>query len=287
METKKDRLFIVISLPKRITFKLASLFILFILIIIKLYDVFAKPNPQAMSNEMYLTISMILVIYLWIAESIDVQKYRLAENELLNVQRRIKNEHINTIASLILAQEAKDPYNRGHSIRVTQFAMLMGRRLSLSREELEVLERAAILHDIGKVGISDTLLSKVEKLTKEEMDEIRRHVVLSDTILKPLQFLKNERVLIRQHHEHYDGMGYPDKLKGEEILLGARILAVADFYDAVSSDRPYRNALSKFEIIGELKKNRGKQFDSKLADILLELIESDDVGLSQIVESAR
>jgi len=287
MITQKDKFLIAVSRPRRLTFKLTSLFILFILLVIKLFDVLAKPNPPAMANEMYLAISLILVVYLWIAESIDVQKYREAENELINAERRIKNDHINTVASLILTQEAKDPYYRGHSTRVTQYSMLIARKLGLSRAELDVLERAAILHDIGKIGISDILLTKVEKLTSQEMDEIRRHVELSDSILKPLQFLKNERVFIRQHHERYDGKGYPDKLRNEEILLGSKILAISDFYDAVSSDRPYRRALSQKEILEELKKNRGIQFDPKLADLLLEIIEKEPQTLRQITESAR
>ena len=287
MITQKDKFLIAVSRPRRMTFKLSSLGILFILIVIKLFDVLAKPHPPAMSNEMYLTMSLIIVVYLWIAESIDVQKYREAENELINAERRIKNDQINTVATLILTQEAKDPYYRGHSTRVTQYAMLIARKLGLSREELDVLERAAILHDIGKIGISDTLLTKPEKLTSQEMDNIRRHVELSDSILKPLQFLKNERVFIRQHHERYDGTGYPDKLKGEESLLGSRILAISDFYDAVSSDRPYRKALSQNAIIAELQKSRGTQFEPQLADFLLGIIEKEPQVLRQIAESAR
>ncbi|HUV52548.1 MAG TPA: HD domain-containing phosphohydrolase [Dehalococcoidia bacterium] len=175
-------------------------------------------------------------------------------------QRSVIEEVKTTIQALAAAIDAKDPYTRGHSQRVVQYALMSGRSLSLSRMELEIIEYAGILHDIGKIGIPDAILSKRGALTAEEYEEIRKHPVISTNIIKDIPFLKPVRESVLHHHEKYNGSGYPDGLIGEDIPMGARVLAVADAFDAMTSDRPYRIALPEHHAIIELRKYSGKQF---------------------------
>lgn len=165
-----------------------------------------------------------------------------------------------TIKALAAAIDAKDPYTRGHSQRVVEYALMAGTALSLSQEELEVLEYAGILHDIGKIGIADCILCKPGSLTEEEYGAIPEHPVVGANIIDGIPFLKAARPLVLYHHERYDGMGYPQGLKGEDIPPGARILAVADSFDSMTTDRPYRGALSVDHAICELRRCAGTQF---------------------------
>lgn len=287
IENSEDKFWKVISRPNRLSSKLGALGILFILVYVRIFDAFIKSPRPTISEETYLFVSIIIVVYIWVVESIDSQKRLLSANELINLRARLREEQTNTISSLILFQEAKDPYTRGHTLRVTKYSTLLAQRLNLREDDAETLRRAALLHDIGKIGISDLLLCKKEKLSELEMETIRKHAILGEDILEPLEFLKKERKLVSQHHEHFDGSGYPRGLRGEDILFGARVLAICDFFDAVSSDRPYRKALKESEITEELQKNRGKQFDPKLADLMLILIKDERGNLRKIAESER
>jgi len=165
-----------------------------------------------------------------------------------------------TIKALAAAIDAKDHYTRGHSERVTQYALLGGTSLSFSREELEVLEHAGILHDIGKIGIPDSLLSKPGRLTDEEWITIRKHPEIGGRILENISFLEEARNFVLHHHERYDGTGYPDGLSGEDIPLGACLLAVADAFDTMTTKRSYRDAVSADCAIDELRTCSGTQF---------------------------
>jgi putative nucleotidyltransferase with HDIG domain len=280
----EDNFWTVISRPTRLTSKLITLGVLFFVLYLKLFDVFGHLKTPLVPDELYLIISLTVVIYIWIMDSIDTQRYLLSQNELITLQNRLKDEQMNTISSLILSQEAKDHYTQGHTARVMHYAQLLAEKLNLPKEEVEIIKRAARLHDIGKIGINDLILRKPGKLTDEERVLVRQHTALGDNILEPLEFLKKERKIVSQHHEHYDGTGYPVGVKGLGISIEARILAISDFLDAVSSDRPYRKALSRQEIIDELRKNKGKQFDPQLVDILLELIEKEDSRLKEIAQ---
>lgn len=179
--------------------------------------------------------------------------------------------YLNTVQALVSAVEASDPYTRGHSERVTRYAQVIGRQLNLSPDAFNRLEHAAILHDIGKIGIDVAVLHKEGKLSAEDIDALQQHPLIGARILDPITFLGNVRQIIIQHHERYDGMGYPYKIKGEEILLEARILAVADTYDAMTSDRPYRKALSHDIALAEIKKYSGTQFDPTVAEAMVTL----------------
>jgi len=185
----------------------------------------------------------------------------------------LKESEIDTIMSLVLSQEAKDRYTHGHSGRVTRYSVEIAKELGLPQEEIEVINKAGKLHDIGKIGIRDEILFYKGRLNKEQYDIIKTHPIKGVDIVEPLKFLKKEKKIIRHHHEHYDGGGYPDGLKAEKIPLGARIMAVADAFDAMKSTRPYKKPFSKEEIISEFKNNSGTQFDPKIVDIFLKIID--------------
>jgi putative methionine-R-sulfoxide reductase with GAF domain len=165
-----------------------------------------------------------------------------------------------TIRALAAAIDAKDKYTRGHSERVTEFALLAGTALKMTKTELEMLEYGCILHDVGKIGIPDAILRKPAELSAAEFLVIRRHPAIGADIIKGVPFLEGACKLVMYHHERYDGKGYPFGLKGDEIPLAARVLAVADTFDSMTTDRAYRKALSVEAAIKELEKHAGTQF---------------------------
>lgn len=174
--------------------------------------------------------------------------------------------------TLSITIETKYEHTLGHSRRVSEYAGLIARELGWSQEEILHLKNAADLHDIGKVGVPDTILNKPGKLTEDEYILIKDHTVIGAEILKNITLIPHAAEVARSHHERYDGTGYPDGLKGEEIPLYARIITMADSYDAMSSRRIYRNALSRQEIYEEIRSNQGKQFDPVIAEIFLRLL---------------
>ena len=154
---------------------------------------------------------------------------------------------------------------------MTHYAELLTKEMGLQEEEREIIRDACLLHDIGKIGISENILRKPAKLSNCEWEIMKSHPVMGEEILKPLPTLKPVLPLIRHHHERWDGKGYPDGLKGEEIPLGARIIAICDAFDAMTSLRPYRKPLSKEKALKEIEKNSGTQFDPKLVEIFLKI----------------
>ncbi|MBW2646141.1 MAG: response regulator [Deltaproteobacteria bacterium] len=171
-----------------------------------------------------------------------------------------------TLYTLVETIEARDPYTREHSRRVTDLSVKIAKNLGCSDKELELLTFAGYLHDIGKIGVRDNILLKESGLTDEENDIIKIHPVMGANIIKHLGFLHREQAIIRHHHEHWDGKGYPDGLKGDAIPLLSRVIAVADAFDAMTSDRPYRKAKTKAEALSRIKKNAGTQFDKRVVD---------------------
>ena len=180
--------------------------------------------------------------------------------------------YLNTIHALVSAIEASDSYTRGHSERVTRYSLAIARKLGLSAERLKIMERAAVLHDIGKIGINVSLLHKVERLTREDVLDLQQHPNIGIKILEPIEFLNDVRLCIVQHHERFDGKGYPNGVAGEELLLESRILAIADSFDAMTSDRPYRKALPLDVAIKELIDFSGSQFDPSIVPHFVELL---------------
>jgi len=187
--------------------------------------------------------------------------------------QQMEESYLSTVTALTNAIEAKDPYTRGHTERVMGYAMRIADRLGLSSQEKDHLRFVAALHDIGKIGISREILDKPGTLGNEEWDEVKRHPNKGMDILRPIRFLNPIIPHILHHHERYEGSGYPEGLKGEQIPFYARILAVLDAFDAMTSDRPYRNALSIESAKEELKKESGKQFDPRIVEVFLKILE--------------
>lgn len=180
--------------------------------------------------------------------------------ENIRLHQTVIDAYKSTIKALAAAIDAKDPYTHGHSQRVTEYALLGANSLSFSRGGLEVLEYAGILHDIGKIGIADSILTKAEPLTDEEWNIMRKHPAIGANMLQGIPFLEEVSGLVLHHHERYDGQGYPDGLNGEALPMGTRLLAVADAFDAMTTDRSYRAAMSVDFAISELCRFSGTQF---------------------------
>jgi HD-GYP domain-containing protein (c-di-GMP phosphodiesterase class II) len=189
---------------------------------------------------------------------------------------------VHSIRALANAVDARDPYTSGHSVRVTRFAVLLAEHLGFTHEILEELRYASLLHDIGKIRISDAILHKPGRLSEEEFEEMKRHPEYGVEIMRPVTAFQSILPFMLHHHERFDGRGYPTGLSGEKIPLQARILCVADCFDAMTSDRPYRRGM-KIELAAEeLRRNRGSQFDPEVVDLFLHLVEEGKI--SDIVE---
>jgi putative nucleotidyltransferase with HDIG domain len=184
----------------------------------------------------------------------------------------LRNLFYNTVETLVRTIQAKDPYTCGHSTRVSRFALLIAEKLGLSTKEKHQVYLASMLHDIGKIGVPDDLLNRPGKLSEEEMEQVRNHVQLGVSMLEMLGEMHPIVPLVRHHHEAWDGSGYPDGLRAEEIPLISRIVAVADMYDAMTSDRPYRKRLSRQEAVDEIRRVAGTKIDPRVADAFLEVL---------------
>ncbi len=181
----------------------------------------------------------------------------------------LKRVHLDSVKVLIGAIDAKDPYTRGHSDRVRKMSMSMGTKLGFNEMRLESLEYGALLHDIGKIGIKDEVLQKQGSLSPEEYQNMQEHPLIGVKIVEGIDFFKDKMTMIRHHHEHFDGSGYPDGLDGEAIPLEARIIAIADAFDAMTSKRPHSGGMAIMDVIGELEKNKAKKFDPHILEIFL------------------
>lgn len=262
-------------------FKMGMVALIFLITCFHLLEVIYLPDISLVSDRILLGMVLLAVTYLWIQEVRDRKRLEIINNELLATQEELKEDHLATMKALIVSEEARDPYLKGHSQHVTECALAIADRMNISDSEKRHIEYAGYLHDIGKISISDTILRKKGKLDKEQWKVIKRHPVVALDILAPLKFLPEEKVIIRHHHERYDGNGYPDGLKGKDIPLGSRILAVADSFDAMNSNRPYRPPLPRDKIISEFKEWRGTQFDPEVVDVFLNIIEVDDSFFKQ------
>lgn len=200
--------------------------------------------------------------------SVAIRNARLYEEQ--------EKTYLSTVQALVSAVEASDAYTRGHSDRVKRYALRLAEFLNLPAETQKRIEQAAILHDIGKIGICESLLHKTEKLDQNDIHTLRQHPAIGVRILEPIRFLEPIRDIILQHHERFDGKGYPHGIVGGDMLLEAKILAVADTYDAMTTDRPYRKALSHEVAVAEIREHAGTQFDPQIAQAFLAMMARDD-----------
>jgi len=196
--------------------------------------------------------------------SVAIENARLYE--------KMKDQYLSMVMALAAAIETKDSYTHGHSQKVMEYAVKIAREMDLSEDEIEKIKYAGILHDIGKIGIRDAILAKQEKLTAAERSELRNHPQYGAFIMERVEFLKDIAPLTLYHHEKFDGTGYPLGLKGEAIPLGARILAVADTFDSMIADRPYRKAFPFEEVVKEMKKVSGTQLDPAVVEVFLNIL---------------
>lgn len=214
------------------------------------------------------------------SDTLEKQNTLLAkrlEESTKNLSRlygNLRSTYIRTIKVLAQTIDARDHYTHSHSENVAKFAVAIASEMGLSVKEIETIREACELHDLGKIGIEDYILSKPTSLTEKEWEEVKRHPATAAKILEPLPFLNEVIELVRQHHEHYDGSGYPDGRRGENIILGARIIHLADAYESMCSARSYRKEpFSKEEAILEIKRNSGTQFDPKVVEAFLKIVD--------------
>lgn len=198
----------------------------------------------------------------------------------------MRKNYLNTVEALVQALEAKDSYTSGHSGRVAQLSVKLAEELNFSEDRVEYIKYAGVLHDVGKIGVSETVLNKQGRLTEAEWEMIRNHPTVGQNIIQSIDFLFDVGQVVRHHHERIDGKGYPDGLKGEDIPLESRIIAIADTYDAMTSDRSYRQGKSVNDALIELERVAGTQLDAKLVETFCKLVRR-DLGLGEKPRTAE
>lgn len=222
----------------------------------------------------------------------SIQNYRLNSNLQSEVKKQTEQAErrrqelevlsIEIIETLATAIDAKDLYTKGHSARVADYSAILAERLGWSKNRIEELRYKALLHDVGKIGVPDRVLNKNGRLTDEEYEVIKSHTTLGSDLLSGVSSLADMYLVARHHHERYDGHGYPDKLSGNKIPVDARIVGIADAYDAMSSDRVYRKALPKDVIRGELINGKGTQFDPDMLEVFVELFDEGKLDTNKL-----
>ncbi|MDO5557486.1 MAG: HD domain-containing protein [Clostridia bacterium] len=215
---------------------------------------------------------LLLLIESGIKSIAQVQTIKKINTELTETYNKLERAYLESVETLRLTVEAKDPYTKGHSDRVSKLSILLGNKIDLPKEDLKILSVGSLFHDIGKIGISDNVLLKPTRLSDEEFEEIKKHPSIGVNILNNSTMFKDCLPLIKHHHEKYNGTGYPDGLKGENIPFLARLVAVVDTFDAMSSSRPYRDALSLQIAKSELEKCINTQLDPTLVTEFLDIL---------------
>lgn len=201
---------------------------------------------------------------------IEVKEYRQhLEDKVIEQAGRIRASFINTIRALVYALEAKDEYTSGHSQRVADISAAISRELHLPQESIDKVVLAGLVHDIGKIGVRESILNKPEKLTPDEFSQVQKHPEIGERIMGPVADDQEILLYIKYHHSSFDGKGYPGELRGYQIPMGARILAVADSYEAMTSERPYRKAMSDMDACAELMQCKNTQFDPEVVEAFM------------------
>lgn len=217
---------------------------------------------------------LLLLIESGIKSIKQMNEIKKINEELKTTYKTLQNAYWESIQTLRYTVDAKDNYTRGHSDRVAEYSVLLGKTLNLSENDINTLNIGGLFHDIGKIGVPDSILLKEDKLTSDEYSEIKNHPSIGAHILSTASIFHDIIPIVKHHHEKYDGTGYPGRLKGEEIPYLARITAIADSFDAMTSKRTYRESLPIEDVIIEFEKCRGTQFDPELTDVFLDLIKN-------------
>lgn len=230
---------------------------------------------------------LLLLIESGIKSIAQMNEIKKINAELKNTNEMLEKAYLESIQTLRYTVEAKDTYTRGHSDRVSEYSVLIGKHAGLSDNDLKNLQIGGLFHDVGKIGVPDAILQKESKLTDDEYSEIKNHPSIGAHILSTATIFKDMIPIVKHHHEKYDGTGYPGKLAGENIPYLARIAAIADSFDAMTSRRTYRDSLPIETVISEFRRCKGTQFDPKLTDVFLDILENHFDDIKQIQEKYK
>lgn len=214
----------------------------------------------------------------------QMDEIKRINEKLEDSKEQLEQAYLDMVQTLRYTVEAKDSYTRGHSDRVSEYSVLIGEKLGLPAEQIKTLRIGGLFHDIGKIGIPDSILLKPAKLTDEEYSQIKNHPSIGAHILGSAAIFQDIIPIVKHHHERYDGNGYPSKLKGEEIPYLARIAAVADTFDAMTSRRSYRGPIDVEHVKEEIKRCEGTQFDPQIAEVFIEILNNDFDKIKEIQE---
>ena len=212
----------------------------------------------------------------------QMDEIKRINEKLEDSKEQLEQAYLDMVQTLRYTVEAKDSYTRGHSDRVSEYSVLIGEKLGLPAEQIKTLRIGGLFHDIGKIGIPDSILLKPAKLTDEEYSQIKNHPSIGAHILGSAAIFQDIIPIVKHHHERYDGNGYPSKLKGEEIPYLARIAAVADTFDAMTSRRSYRGPIDVEHVKEEIKRCEGTQFDPQIAEVFIEILNNDFDKIKEI-----
>ncbi len=227
---------------------------------------------------------LLLLIESGIKSIKQMYEIKRINEELAESNEKLEQAYLDMVQTLRYTVEAKDAYTRGHSDRVSEYSVLIGEKLGLPEDQIKILRIGGLFHDIGKIGVPDRILLKTDKLTDDEYSEIKNHPSIGAHILGAATIFKDIIPIVKYHHERYDGRGYPCGLKGEDIPYVARIAAVADTFDAMTSKRSYRDALNLDIVKEEIERCKGTQFDPKIADVFLDILNNDYDKIKEIQE---
>ena len=230
---------------------------------------------------------LLLLIESGIKSIAQMNEIKKINEELKNTNEMLEKAYLESIETLRYTVEAKDTYTRGHSDRVSEISVLIGKKMNLPESDLKILQVGGIFHDIGKIGVPDSILLKEAKLTDDEYSEIKNHPSIGAHILSTASIFRDIIPIVKHHHEKYDGNGYPGRLKEEEIPYLARITAIADSFDAMTSRRTYRNALPLETVIAEFERCKGTQFDPELTDAFLDILRNHFDEIKEIQEKYK
>ena len=230
---------------------------------------------------------LLLLIESGIKSIAQMNEIKKMNEELSDTYGKLEKAYLDSIETLRFTVEAKDPYTRGHSDRVSEYSVLIGKKMGLSDNDIKTIQVGGLFHDIGKIGIPDSILLKEAKLTDDEYSQIKNHPSIGAHILCNAEVFKDIIPIVKHHHEKFDGTGYPSRLKGEDIPYFARIAAVADTFDAMTSKRTYRNALPLDVVRAEIEKCSGTQFDPTIAKVFLDILDNDYGEIEKIQEKYK